>query len=132
MRCFSRRGDDERDRELETAGETPRHGAEFDFDQMPAAAVAPTAGAPRTFGAGEITTEFTALVNVGAMTSHNTDSGLPPCVGPVVIHEDGVTECYGCSDPMLRVHPAGSTWSCGPSREFGIGHRCPRCSIQRA
>jgi len=130
MRFFGRRDDDERDRELEreTAGKTPFRGAKFDFDQIPAAAVALTADGPTAFAAGEITAEFMALVNCGAMTSHNADSGLPSCVGPVVIHEDGVTECYGCSDPMLRVHPPGSTWSCGPGREFGIGHLCPRCS----
>ena len=72
--------------------------------------------------------ETEGLANLQALLERNADAGLPLCVGPVLLHEDGVAECYACSDPMNRLHPGGHSASCTQGREFGEGHRCTRCA----
>jgi hypothetical protein len=52
----------------------------------------------------------------------------PVCVGPVLLHQDGIVECYGCTEPLVRSHPPGTSMSCMPGRELGPGHRCGRCA----
>jgi hypothetical protein len=54
-------------------------------------------------------------------------SALPVCAGPIVVHADGVSECYGCTSPLEHLHPAGTSFKCRPDRAFGDGHRCVRC-----
>jgi hypothetical protein len=54
--------------------------------------------------------------------------GRPICAGPVVTHEDGVAECYGCDGTPGRAHVENVTVSCGPMRSLGPGHRCARCA----
>jgi len=63
-------------------------------------------------------------------TQQNAQPHNPTCSGPVVVHADGVTECYGCSHPLERFHPGGTSLSCSPGTRFGVGHSCERCQGQ--
>ena len=49
------------------------------------------------------------------------------CVGPVLIHADGVVECYGCTDPNEGTHLSGTSVACDLLMRLGQGHVCPRC-----
>jgi hypothetical protein len=60
-------------------------------------------------------------------TQQNAQPHKPVCSGPVVVHADGVSECYGCTQPLERFHPGGTSLSCSPGTRFGIGHSCERC-----
>jgi hypothetical protein len=57
---------------------------------------------------------------------------LPVCAGPLLVHADGVAECYGCAEPLAHLHPAGTSFQCRPDRAFGDGHRCGRCVADQA
>jgi len=49
------------------------------------------------------------------------------CAGPIMIHADGVVECFGCSDPATTPHLEGTTIACEWWRQVGRGHVCDRC-----
>jgi hypothetical protein len=57
----------------------------------------------------------------------DTDEISNACAGPVLIHEDGRVECYGCLRPDLVPHLKGSTVLCKEGMHLGDGHRCDRC-----
>ena len=67
--------------------------------------------------------EFGALMFISIVDNPNN----PKCLGPVVIHVDGVIECEGgCSGVRNAYHGQGSTAACdvvGGS----TSHRCARC-----
>jgi hypothetical protein len=69
--------------------------------------------------------ERDALARLQALAEQNSNE--PACAGPVVLHQDGNAECYGCNDPLERFHPAGASLSCAPRRALGAGHSCTRC-----
>jgi hypothetical protein len=52
------------------------------------------------------------------------------CGGPLLIHSDGVVECFGCEAPGVNPHLMGSTVSCAPGLYLGSGHLCERCKAQ--
>lgn len=72
--------------------------------------------------------EVEALARHQALIYAQAAAGLPLCSGPVVFHADGVVECFGCTDPLSRIHGGGLTGSCGPYRQLGAGHSCERCA----
>ncbi|HET6849780.1 MAG TPA: hypothetical protein VFH74_13020 [Gaiellales bacterium] len=49
------------------------------------------------------------------------------CAGPIMIHADGVVECFGCADPAETPHLSGTTIACEWWRQVGRGHVCDRC-----
>jgi hypothetical protein len=49
------------------------------------------------------------------------------CTGPVLIHADGLVECYGCAEPSRNPHLGGITVACAPGLRLGRGHLCDRC-----
>jgi len=71
--------------------------------------------------------EALALARVATLSESHSDA--EPCAGPLVSHADGVVECYGCTNPLHRVHGRGTTASCGPGRRLGEGHHCKRCDV---
>ena len=46
------------------------------------------------------------------------------CLGPMLFHEDGAIECYGCSEPKAHRHEAVTAAPCAGDRSLGPGHRC--------
>jgi hypothetical protein len=50
------------------------------------------------------------------------------CGGPLLIHDDGVVECFGCTDPAANIHADGTTVSCRRGMRLGQGHRCEWCA----
>jgi hypothetical protein len=60
-------------------------------------------------------------------TQQDAQPHKPTCSGPVVVHADGVTECYGCAHPLERFHPGGTSLSCSSGTRFGVGYSCERC-----
>lgn len=45
----------------------------------------------------------------------------------MLIHADGVVECFACSDPAGTHHLGGCTVACQPGMYLGRGHGCERC-----
>lgn len=86
-----------------------------------------TTGTRFAFGGGHLD-EAEALARHQELLEAQAEAGLPLCCGPVVFHADGVVECFGCTEPMTRIHGGGLSGSCGPYRELGVGHRCDRCA----
>jgi hypothetical protein len=54
------------------------------------------------------------------------------CPGPVLIHADGLVECYGCADPARNPHLGGITVACAPGLRLGRGHLCNRCEGEQS
>jgi hypothetical protein len=68
--------------------------------------------------------EMTAMVRVRLLDEGQPDAA--PCAGPLVIHADGITECFACTNPETRLH-VGGTAACGPHARLGYGYICGRC-----
>ena len=106
----------------------PSSGSRFEFDTAPAPSDEQLAAAVDLFGGEqERLAEAEALARVQALSNSQAGEGLAHCVGPVIIHADGVVECFGCEQPLDRIHGGGMTGACCPVSRFGIGHRCERC-----
>jgi hypothetical protein len=84
---------------------------------------------------GYTNNEFRAMMTVfKACADANLDPKgkgglLDGCAGPVLIHADGVVECYGCDQPHDVPHLGGTTVSCASGLQLGHGHTCDRCEV---
>ena len=108
---------------------TPRAATVIDLASLPEPGAAHRADAAAAIGPSpDRVREVDALARYQALAYRAFDADDPICVGPVVLHQDGVAECYGCSDPLHRLHPGGTSGDCVPGRAFGDGHRCIRCA----
>ena len=76
--------------------------------------------------AGQTEPEARATFLVFTRFVDSDDPVIPGCAGPLLIHADGVVECYGCEQPWAP-HIAGSTIGCSEGLYLGSGHRCFRC-----
>jgi hypothetical protein len=77
-------------------------------------------------------TEAEVMALARVQTLNETQPHAEQCAGPLIIHADGVVECYGCTDPLHYIHGGGCSASCRPARRLGIGHRCQRCNAPLA
>jgi len=84
---------------------------------------------------GYTSSEFRSMM---AVFKASVDANLDPkdkggllegCAGPVLIHADGVVECYGCDQPPDIPHIGGTTVSCASGLLLGHGHTCDRCEV---
>jgi hypothetical protein len=81
--------------------------------------------APDGYTAAEMLALFTVF---GRLTAGGETGMLDACPGPLLIHADGVVECFGCTDPgQVSHHLSGSTVECRDRIYLGPGHRCERC-----
>ena len=110
-------------RDPRTTSGSGRRGSPLDLSGAPE----PSAQAVEGFAAlGLGPHEASSILRLQALLA--TAIGRPICAGPVLTHEDGVTECYGCEGTPGRAHVENVSLSCGPKRSLGPGHRCPRCA----
>lgn len=67
--------------------------------------------------------------------AHGQDRRKAVCVGPVLIHRDGVMECHGrgCAGIFESFHDGDSTWPCHRVEGVVTRHLCGRCggSVRR-
>ena len=88
--------------------------------------------APATWPDLEVPPGYTLLEYRGTFMALSRSVGvdgigiIDACPGPVVIHADGVVECFGCTEPE-SVHVGGCTNACHEDLYLGRGHRCERC-----
>lgn len=101
-----------------------------DLSQLPDPSAAQREEARSAIDAGRDGTpeEAETLARWGAFVGQACDRRDPICVGPVIIHEDGAVECYGCTNPLERSHISGTSAQCRPGRTVGHGHMCARCT----
>ena len=68
------------------------------------------------------------LLLIGRLSAMPHGAGIQAaCAGPILIHADGVVECFGCTHPHDTPHLAGTTIACEWWRQVGRGHTCDRC-----
>src|SRR3954452_16692642 len=58
-------------------------------------------------GVTDLEVEGLARLDTFVRQQHNTNH--PFCAGPIVLHADGVAECYGCELPLERRHLGGTS-----------------------
>jgi hypothetical protein len=82
------------------------------------------AGLPGGFGAAD--GEGSTLAMYG-MAWDNLDPRKGTCDGPLIVHEDGGSECHGpCDSAMGTWHPHTAVELC-PGSVTDLWHACPRC-----
>lgn len=109
---------------------TPRRAAQLPLADEPAPGAEHQATASANVEGHSWVTpqEVESLARLNALAVRLNARKLPICPGPLVLHADGVAECYGCDQPMERFHPSAAGGSCVSGRFFGAGHRCARCA----
>ena len=82
-------------------------------------------GPPTLRGDIEVPSGYTVPEYRGTLMALSR-AGQGGCPGPVMIHADGVVECFGCTEPA-GAHLGGCTVACKEDLYLGRGHRCERC-----
>jgi len=106
---------------------SPRAAAVLPLDDSPGEEHRRLAAAALRGSPGVTELEIDGLARLDALGTRKDAASYQLCAGPLVLHADGVAECYGCERPLEHNHLSGASGQCRPGRAFGIGHTCSRC-----